>query len=59
MTSAADDTWSKEGVVCEYCSEAMTTCGLYTAADGSWKQAEATKGFRLLYTLKQGERWAR
>jgi hypothetical protein len=36
----------------------MTTRGLYKAADGSWKQAEATKGFRLLYTLKQGERWA-
>jgi hypothetical protein len=30
----------------------------YKAADGSWQQADARAGFRLLYTLKQGERWA-
>ena len=36
----------------------MTTRGLYKAADGSWQQAEARKGFRLLYILKNGERWA-
>ena len=36
----------------------MTTRGLYKAADGSWQQADARKGFRLLYTLKDGERWA-
>ena len=35
----------------------MTTRGLYKAVDGSWQQADARKGFRLLYTLKQGERW--
>jgi hypothetical protein len=32
--------------------------GLYKAADGSWQQAEARAGVRLLYTLKPGERWA-
>jgi hypothetical protein len=32
--------------------------GLYKAADGSWQQAEARAGVRLLYTLKSGERWA-
>jgi hypothetical protein len=32
--------------------------GLYKTADGSWRQAEAGKGVRLLYTLKRGERWA-
>ena len=31
---------------------------MYKAADGSWRQAEAGKGVRLLYTLKRGERWA-
>jgi hypothetical protein len=36
----------------------MTTRGLYKAADGSWQQADARAGFRLLYTLKQAERWA-
>jgi hypothetical protein len=36
----------------------MTTRGLYKAADGSWQQSEVRAGIRLLYTLKQGERWA-
>ena len=36
----------------------MTTRGLYKATDGSWRQAEARAGVRLLYTLKRGERWA-
>ena len=36
----------------------MAARGLYKAADGSWRQAEAGKGVRLLYTLKRGERWA-
>ena len=36
----------------------MTTRGLYKATDGSWQQAEARVGVRLLYTLKPGERWA-
>lgn len=36
----------------------MTTRGLYKAADGSWQQADARKGVRLLYTIKPGERWA-
>ena len=35
----------------------VTTRGLYKAADGSWRQAEARAGVRLLYTLKQRERW--
>jgi hypothetical protein len=32
--------------------------GLYKAADGSWQQAEARAGVRLLYMLQPGERWA-
>jgi hypothetical protein len=36
----------------------VTTGGLYKATDGSWQQAEARVGVRLLYTLKPGERWA-
>ena len=36
----------------------MAARGLYKAADGSWRQSEPRAGVRLLYTLKQGERWA-
>ena len=32
--------------------------GLYKAADGSWQQAQARAGVRLLYMLQPGERWA-
>ena len=35
----------------------MAARGLYKATDGSWRQAEANKGIRLLYTLKDRERW--
>jgi hypothetical protein len=35
----------------------MAARGLYKATDGSWRQADASKGFRLLYRLKEGERW--
>ena len=31
--------------------------GLYTAIDGSWRQADASTGVRLLYRLKERERW--
>jgi hypothetical protein len=35
----------------------MAARGLYKATDGSWRQADAKKGVRLLYRLKEGERW--
>ena len=35
----------------------MAARGLYRATDGSWRQADAKKGLRLLYKLKEGERW--
>ena len=35
----------------------MAARGLYRAADGSWRQADADKGIPLLYKLKRGERW--
>ena len=35
----------------------MAARGLYKAADGSWRQADASKGIPLLYRLKEGERW--
>ena len=35
----------------------MAARGLYKATDGSWRQADAKKGIRLLYRLKEGERW--
>ena len=35
----------------------MTARGLYKTTNGSWQQADARKGFRLLYTLKKSERW--
>ena len=35
----------------------MAGRGLYKATDGSWRQADAGKGVRLLYTLKKRERW--
>ena len=35
----------------------MAARGLYRATDGSWRQADAKKGIRLLYKLKEGERW--
>ena len=31
--------------------------GLYKATDGSWRQADARTGVRLLYRLKESERW--
>jgi len=35
----------------------MASRGLYKATDGSWRQANASKGIPLLYRLKDGERW--
>jgi hypothetical protein len=35
----------------------MAARGLYKAIDGSWRQADANKGVRLLYKLRDRERW--
>ena len=35
----------------------MAARGLYRAADGSWRQADASTGIRLLYRLRDRERW--
>ena len=35
----------------------MAARGLYRASDGSWRQADANTGVRLLYKFKKGERW--
>jgi hypothetical protein len=35
----------------------MAARGLYKAADGSWRQSELRAGVRLLYRLKDRERW--
>ena len=35
----------------------MAARGLYRSADGSWRQADASTGIRLLYRLKDRERW--
>ena len=35
----------------------MAARGLYKATDGSWRQADARTGVRLLYRLKESERW--
>ena len=35
----------------------MAARGLYRATDGSWRQADANTGVRLLYRFKKGERW--
>ena len=35
----------------------MAARGLYKAAGGSWRQADASTGIRLLYKLKDRERW--
>ena len=35
----------------------MAARGLYRAADGSWRQADPNTGIRLLYRLKDRERW--
>jgi hypothetical protein len=35
----------------------MAIRGLYKASDGSWRQADARSGARLLYLLKEHERW--
>lgn len=35
----------------------MAARGLYRTADGSWRQADANTGIRLLYRLKDRERW--
>jgi hypothetical protein len=35
----------------------MAARGLYRAADGSWRQADAGTGIQLLYRLKDRERW--
>jgi hypothetical protein len=35
----------------------MAARGLYRAADGSWRQADAGTGIRLLYRLRDRERW--
>ena len=35
----------------------MAARGLYKAIDGSWRQADARTGVRLLYRLKERERW--
>ena len=35
----------------------MAARGLYTAINGSWRQADARTGVRLLYRLKERERW--
>jgi hypothetical protein len=36
----------------------MSARGLYKATDGSWRQADARTGVRLLYRLKEHERWS-
>jgi hypothetical protein len=36
----------------------MAARGLYRAADGSWRQADASAGVRFLYKLRDRERWA-
>ena len=35
----------------------MAARGLHKATDGSWRQANARSGARLLYRLKERERW--
>ena len=35
----------------------MAARGLYRTADASWRQADASTGIRLLYRLKNRERW--
>jgi len=35
----------------------MAARGLYKGTDGSWRQADANTGVRLLYRLKERERW--
>ena len=35
----------------------MAARGLYKAADGSWRAAEANTGVRFLYKLRDRERW--
>jgi hypothetical protein len=35
----------------------MASRGIYKATDGSWRSADASTGVRLLYRLKEGERW--
>ena len=35
----------------------MAGCGLYKAADGSWRQADASTGVRFFYKLRDRERW--
>jgi hypothetical protein len=35
----------------------MAARGLYKATDGSWRQAGANTGVRLLYRFKKRERW--
>ena len=35
----------------------MAARGLYKATDGSWRQADARTAVRLLYRLKESERW--
>ena len=35
----------------------MAARRLYRATDGSWRQADANTGVRLLYRFKKGERW--
>jgi len=35
----------------------MASRGLYKATDGSWRQADARTGVRLLYRLRESERW--
>ena len=35
----------------------MAARGIYKATDGSWRQADARTGVRLLYRLKERERW--
>jgi hypothetical protein len=35
----------------------MAARGIYKATDGSWRQADARPGVRLLYRLKEQERW--
>ena len=35
----------------------MAARGLYRATDGSWRQADANTGVRLLNRFKKGERW--
>ena len=35
----------------------MAGRGLYRAADGSWRQADAGRGVQFLYKLRDRERW--